>query len=85
MVRFFGFLWCAGFISGAFVLAGGWANSVYAAETTSVWDAPGLLEMLPDGGPNAASWMKSARLNFGGWFDGGYTYNPGNPGDKINI
>ena len=40
--------------------------------------------MLPEGGPNAGRWMKSARLNFGGWLDGGYTYNPGNPGDDFN-
>jgi hypothetical protein len=48
------------------------------------YDAAGLFEMLPKGGPNAAKWMKFFRLNVGGWVDTGITYNPARPGDRFN-
>lgn len=48
------------------------------------YDATGLFEMLPKGGPNAAKWMKHFRLNVGGWLDTGITYNPAGPGDRFN-
>lgn len=51
---------------------------------TEWYMAGGLFEMLPDGGPNAASWMKHYQLTLGGWVDAGLTYNPSNPGDGFN-
>ena len=48
------------------------------------YEQPGLLDMLPDGGPNAARWMRDFRISVGGWVNAGITYNPAMPGDRFN-
>jgi hypothetical protein len=47
-------------------------------------EAAGLLELLPEGGPNASKLMKNLRLTLGGWLDTGLSYNPSDPGDGFN-
>lgn len=84
VVRFIVFFWCARIAIGAVGLVFALSGEAGAAGFDAAWEATGVLGMLPEGGPNASGWMKGARLTFGGWLDGGYTYNPGNPGDNFN-
>ena len=61
------------------------AGSAHADTPADPWyEQSGLLEMLPEGGPNAVRWMRDFRLSVGGWVNAGITYNPAMPGDRFN-